>query len=139
MNHYQNNQNTLLRSQTKQHPTTSTGVLSQICIFCSKSRKKKKGREFSLASCEYDSPEANVKEAAQILNYTQLLTKIGSIGFHSKEVKCHHECKCEYLNHYSGVDTVKLRIFDGCFLSQTTECETEEILRHFPVSFVLDS
>ena len=34
----------LLRSQTKQHPTTSVTkiVLSQICIFCSKSRKKKK-------------------------------------------------------------------------------------------------
>ena len=129
--------NVLLRSQTKQHPTTSTGILSQICIFCSKSRKKNKDRELSLASCEYDSPEANVKEAAQILNDTPLLTKTGSIGFHSKEVKYHHECKREYLNHYSGVYTVKLKIQDCCILPQTTECKTEEILRHFPVSFVL--
>ena len=37
--------NVILRSQTKQHPTTSTGVLLQICIFCSKSHKK--GRELS--------------------------------------------------------------------------------------------
>ena len=43
-----------------------------------------------------------------------------------------------YQYHYSNIDTVRLKILDGCFLSQTTECETEEIPRHFPVSFVLN-
>ena len=27
-----------------------------------------------------------------------MLTKIGSIGFHSKEVMYHHECKRDYFN-----------------------------------------
>lgn len=61
-------------------------------------RKKKKGKELLLISCEYDSPEFKVKEAAEVLEDRKMMAKIGSIGFHSKEVKYHNECKRDYLN-----------------------------------------
>ena len=77
---------------------TSSGVLPPICIFCSKVRKKTKGREVPLVSCEFDSAENSVKEAARALNDGPMLAKIGDINFHSKEVKYHNECKRDYMN-----------------------------------------
>ena len=91
----------LLMSEAARHqqlPTTSSGVLLQICIFCNKKRKTKNRTEVPLVSCEYNSSEGNIKEAARILQDELMLAKIGSIGFHSKEVRNHNTCKREYLN-----------------------------------------
>ena len=92
------NVNVLLRSQAPIRSATTSGVLPKVCIFCNMARKKKKGKELLLISCEYDSPEFRVKEAAEILEDKTMLAKIESIGFHSKEVKYHNECKRDYLN-----------------------------------------
>ena len=92
------NVNVLLRSQASIRPATTSGVLPKVCIFCHMTRKKKRGKELPLISCEYDSPELRVKEAAEVLLDKTMLTKIGSIDFHTKEVKYHNECKRDYLN-----------------------------------------
>jgi len=82
-----------LRSQSTQLKVSSSGVLPKVCIFCSKARKKVEGKEQPLTSCEYDSVEKNIKEAAQVLNDNDMLVKIGNVGFHSREVKYHNVCK----------------------------------------------
>ncbi len=68
-----------LRSAGTQLPTSTSGVLPKVCVFCDKPRKKFKGKEQDLASCTLDSPEFNVKNAALILNDQKMLTKIGSV------------------------------------------------------------
>ena len=92
------NQHALLRSQNPVKSVTTSGVFPKVCIFCNMSRKQKQRKELPLISCEYDSSELRVKEAAEVLNDHIMLTKIGSIGFHSKEVKYHNEFKRNYLN-----------------------------------------
>jgi len=87
-----------LRSQSTQLEVSSSGVLPKVCIFCNKARKKVRGKEQPLTSCEYDSAEKNTKEAAHVLNDNDMLVKMGNVGFHSKEVKYHDDCKCRYLN-----------------------------------------
>ena len=77
---------------------SSFGVLPKVCIFCNKARKKVRGKEQPLSSCEYDSVQRNIKEAAQVLNDNDMLVKIGNVGFHSKEIKYHDGCKRRYLN-----------------------------------------
>ena len=92
------NKHVLLRSQNPVRSATICGVLPKVCIFCNMTRKQKKRKELPLISCEYDSSEFSVKEAAELLDDRIMLAKIGSIGFHSKEVKSHNECKRDYLN-----------------------------------------
>ena len=77
---------------------TSTGVFENACIFCNKIRKKRRGEDIRLGQCEYDSPECNVVEAANILKDSVMLAKVGSIGFKCKRVKYHHTCKTKYFN-----------------------------------------
>ena len=61
-------------------------------------KQKKKKNKLPLISCEYDSSELRVKEATELLDDRIMLAKIGSVGFYSKEVKYHNECKRDYLN-----------------------------------------
>ena len=99
------NKHVLLRSQNPIRSATTCGVLPKVCIFCNMARKQKKRKELPLTSCEYDSPEFKVKEAAETLDDRIMLAKIGNIGFHSKEVKYHNECKRDYLNRARGAST----------------------------------
>ena len=87
-----------VRSQSTKLAVSSSGVLPNVCIFCNKTRKKVQGKEQTLTMCALDSVKKNIKEAARALNDSDLLVKIGDIGFHSKEVKYHNHCKREYLN-----------------------------------------
>jgi hypothetical protein len=73
--------------------------------------KQKKGKELPLINCEYDSVESNVKNAAHNLHDENMLALIGSIDFHSKEVKYDNECKCEYLNKALSA-TIKTEIIE---------------------------
>jgi len=64
--------------------SNSTGVLPSICILCNKAQNKTKSVLNycqAVVICEYDAPASNVKAAAETLNETTMLTKIGSIGF----------------------------------------------------------
>ena len=119
-----------LRSESTISPAGSSGILPTVCIFCNKARKKKKGIELPLGSYEYDAPELNVKEAAQSLNDNDMLAKIGDTGFHSKEVKYHHECKREYFN--------KVR---ACSNNSTKDSESEIKMSAFDslVSYIQSS
>ena len=94
----QKDEHPYLRSQATKFEVSTSGVLPNVCIFCKKIRKKFRGREQSLARCEYDSVENNIKEAARELNDADMLVLIGDIGFHSKEVKYHECCKRAYMN-----------------------------------------
>lgn len=78
--------------------TSSSGVLQEICIFCKKNTLKVKQQKVPLTSCEFNSAEKAIKNAAQTLNDKEMLVKIGNIGFHSSEVKYHEKCRRDYLN-----------------------------------------
>ena len=88
----------ILRSETHNLASTSSGVLSAVCIFCYKARKRWKGMEVPLTSCDYDSSQEKVKEAAKVLGDEEMLAQIQNIDFHAKEVKYHNVCKWDYLN-----------------------------------------
>jgi len=62
------------RSQSTQLEESS-GVLPKVCIFCNKARKKVRGKEQPLTSCEYDAVEKNIKEAVQVSNDNDMLAK----------------------------------------------------------------
>ena len=57
-----------------------------------------KGKRESLGSCEVDSAEANIKQAALILNNEIMLDRISGIDMKSKEVQYHHSCRRNYIH-----------------------------------------
>ena len=99
---------TFRRSQSSFHfETSSSGVLPEICIFCRKKTLKVKQKKVPLVNCEYDKAEDSIKEAAKTLNDEEMLVKIGSIGFHTSEVKYHEKCRRDYQNAARAVSRPK--------------------------------
>ena len=63
------------------------------CIFCGNSRRTVNRKIENIGRCETREAEHSVKEAATILQDTDLLAKIGEVDFITKEVKYHHTCR----------------------------------------------
>ena len=88
----------VLRSQVSHHEATSSGVFTSTCIFCGNSRRTMNRKIENIGRCKTREAEHSVKEAATILQDTDLLAKIGEVDFIAKEVKYHHTCRKQYLN-----------------------------------------
>ena len=85
----------LLRSDNNETPcTSSTGVLSKVCLFCDHNiRRTGTGKRESLGDCQtLDSVNA-IKNAAKILKDDRILSKIAGIDMIAKEARYHHSCK----------------------------------------------
>ena len=88
----------VLRSEVKDHTSTTSGVLESVCIFCGSKRKKVKQVDEPLGHCETFETAENIIDVARLLNHEQFLAKYENIDFIAKEVKYHHTCKRTYLN-----------------------------------------
>jgi len=75
--------------------STNTGVIENSCVFCNK-RKKVKGKEEPLGQCQTKDAE-KIKDAANILQDQNLLTKLSEESFAVKNVCYHHSCRKQYL------------------------------------------
>ena len=51
-----------------------------------------------LGSCEVDSAEDNIHDAAQILGDNEMLAKISGVDLKAKEAQYHHSCRKNYLS-----------------------------------------
>ena len=83
----------------QQNTPGASGIFKQVCIFC-KQKTKSKGKTGveRLGSSAAPDAEERIKEAANILEDHEMITKIGDIDFVAKEVKYHHSCRKTYLN-----------------------------------------
>ena len=82
----------LLRSHVSHPSTSSSGVFEHRCIFCDKVRRKlnRDKPEELLTTVEYSHGEISIQAAAEKLNDTSLLAKIGGLDLIAKELKFHH-------------------------------------------------
>ena len=78
------------RSQSNVLSTTSTGVLSKVCIFC---EKKDNNRKQSLMNVETPNFENKMKEYTSLLQDNKMLVIIGDIEFVAKETAYHEICR----------------------------------------------
>lgn len=76
--------------------SSSSGVFRSECLFCGLVSKGKKREQ--LGNCESLEAAEKIKEAAEILNDKEMITKISNVDFVAKEVKYHHSCRKNYLN-----------------------------------------
>jgi len=107
----------LLRSNiTSPKPRPSTGIMPKLCMFCNKAAKKVNQKKVPLSQVQTKIFETSVKIYAEILDDAEMLSRIGSIDFISKEVHYHRQCRYEYqkgaelkenfiLNNKSSVET----------------------------------
>ena len=83
---------------------SATGVLTPICIFCNKGRKKIGGSWRKPAKNENYETEIAVRNKAKMLNDESMILKIGNynfgewLDFVAKEVHYHHQSKRKYLH-----------------------------------------
>ena len=103
--HFQPAKRSTTRSKVLTIPSTSTGRLPALCIFCGKIRKKVKGKWENLGNSESRNAEVTIRNAAATLNDQALLLMIGNYkfwggpSFVAKEIKYHHSCRRDYTNH----------------------------------------
>jgi len=85
-------------------------------MFCNKAAKKVNQKKVPLSQVQTKIFETSVKIYAEILDDAEMLSRIGSIDFISKEVHYHRQCRYEYqkgaelkenfiLNNKSSVET----------------------------------
>ena len=88
-----------LRSKIEELPPSSSGILPQTCLFCNHATvsNANTGKKEYLGSCEMDSAETNIRDAARILGDDIMLCKISGIDMIAKEARYHHSCKSKYL------------------------------------------
>ena len=63
-----------------------SGIFPQICLLCSKARKKVGGIDQKLIDVLYDKFQKNIENYAKWLNGQAMLTRIASIDLSTKEV-----------------------------------------------------
>ena len=76
--------------------SSSTGIMSKICIFCTKKDKKQNGSKQKLVSLETRDFEEKIKKYATTLWDQALLSILGSIDFVAKEIHYHGVCRTKY-------------------------------------------
>ena len=76
--------------------TTSTGVLSKVCIFCEKKDKKHNNRKQSLVNAETPNFEKKIKEYVFLLQDNKMFARIGDIDSGAKETAYHAICRTRY-------------------------------------------
>ena len=94
----------LLRSQSTSDLNTShSGIFPAKCLFCSHEKRYRGGNTELLGSCETESAETSIKNAAKTLHDERILVQTAGIDLKFKEVKYHHSCKRDYLNRAKSV------------------------------------
>ena len=86
-------------------PSSSTGVFPSICLFCNKSRKKVHGVEQKLVQVETKIVEENIRKYAALKKDDNLIARITSIDFLTKEIKYHNCCRLKYQKEAEAVAT----------------------------------
>ena len=99
-----------LRSTSTCHATaTSQGLFPAACIFCNKSRKRKKNNvDEELGSCETKDGERRIRQAIEMLNDKELLPKISGVDLIAKKLKYHHSCRSDYLKKAQRSQTLSI-------------------------------
>ena len=136
------------RSKVSAIPTTLTGCLPALCIFCGKTRKKVKGKWENLGNSESKNAEITIRNAAATLNDEALLLMIGNYKFGDgpnivvKEFKYHHSCRRDCTNRIRVLEksVVSLNKTNADFkeqvLSHLKECIRNTIIEKNPSKFV---
>ena len=75
---------------------SNAGIFSKICLFCSNSRKKVKGKEQKLINVEISDFQEKVTQYATWLQDQPMPTRITAVDLTSKEAKYHGVCRVKY-------------------------------------------
>ena len=99
----QNSNKATTRSQLNSPPSSRSGILPSLCIFCDKHRKKINGQWRLSGKNQKHEMEIAIHNKAMTLKDEKLLLKVGnykdsgpdSVG---QEVQYHHQCKRIFLH-----------------------------------------
>ena len=69
--------------------SSSTGIMPEICIFCTEKDKKHNDSKQKLISVETGDFQEKIKKYATTLGDQALLSKLGTVDFVAKEKHCH--------------------------------------------------
>ena len=91
------NSSRIMRSEvTSPKPSSSTGIFPKLCIICGKEQKSHKKQKQKLVCTETSNLEKNIRTYARWLEDHQLLARIETINFTTKEVHYHGICRIKY-------------------------------------------
>ena len=91
-------------SITAPKPTSNTGVFPSVCLFCCSQRKKFKGVDQKLLHVTEDSLQSSIEGYAKDMNDEEMLIRMSTIDFSTKEVKYHKVCRTNYQNRAYAVN-----------------------------------
>ena len=76
--------------------SSSTGIMPEICIFCTEKDKKHNDSKQKLISVETGDFQEKIKKYATTLGDQALLSKLGTVDFVAKEKHYHDICRTKY-------------------------------------------